>query len=330
MTTILVTGGAGYIGSHTCKALAAKGYTPVVFDNLSTGHREFVKWGELIEGDIRDTAKLRSALEDTSAKAVIHFAALAYVGESIQQPQRYYENNVVGSLSLLRAMRDAGCQSLVFSSTCAVYGEVTELPINIAHPTHPINPYGRSKRLVEQVLEDCHSAYQLDSVALRYFNAAGADLDGEIGERRDPEPHLIPNVIRAALNADAILELYGDDYPTSDGSCVRDYIHVADLASAHVKALEYLVMDGGRHGAHRFNLGAGTGTSNKEMIALVEHYAKAKIETRVMPRRPGDPSALYADITHTRKVLGWEPKVSDIDTIIRSALAWEQKELDRE
>lgn len=298
----------------------------MVFDNLSTGHREFVKWGELIEGDIRDTKALAAALMDTGAAAVIHFAALAYVGESIQQPQRYYDNNVVGSLSLLRAMQSTGCRSLVFSSTCAVYGEVKELPIRITHPPEPINPYGRSKRLVELVLQDCYKADQLNSVALRYFNAAGADLDGEIGERHDPEPHLLPNIIRAALDNTVTMELYGDDYPTADGSCVRDYIHVADLASAHVKALEFLIQGDGHAGAHHFNLGAGAGTSNKEMIALVEQQAGARVKTRLMPRRPGDPSTLYADISHSREVLGWEPVVSDMDTIIRSALAWEQRE----
>ncbi|NNC99083.1 MAG: UDP-glucose 4-epimerase GalE, partial [Gammaproteobacteria bacterium] len=240
MTTILVTGGAGYIGSHTCKALAAQGYTPVVFDNLSEGHRDFVRWGELIEGDVRDTARLQQVLIEKFPAAVIHFAASAYVGVSIEQPQAYYENNIIGSLSLLTAMRAAGCRNIVFSSSCAVYGKVDSLPIKPNQATMPINPYGRSKLAVEQVLADCQAAYGLNSVSLRYFNAAGADPDCEIGEWHIPETHLIPNVIYAALDNSQPLQLFGNDYHTPDGTCVRDYVHVSDLAAAHVLAVEYL------------------------------------------------------------------------------------------
>ena len=327
MTTILVTGGAGYIGSHTCKVLDANGYTPVVYDNLSEGHKDFVKWGELVEGDVRDTAKLSKIIKQISPQAVIHFAASAYVGDSVKQPLRYYENNLSGSLSLLQAMQNGACDKLIFSSTCAVYGEVDKLPIKIDQATKPINPYGRSKLMVEKAINDCAIANGVNSVALRYFNAAGADLDCQIGERHIPEPHIIPNVINAALHPcqEHVFELYGDDYGTADGTCVRDYIHVTDLANAHVLAVKYLE---GHKGVFKFNLGAGQGTSIKQLISLVEKEV-GPVVFKVQPRRSGDPAVLYADTTTSKNELGWEPIYSDMQTIISSAAKWAMKEINR-
>ena len=323
MNKVLVTGGAGYIGSHTCKALAAEGFTPVVFDNLSEGHREFVQWGELIEGDVRDTPALQRAIEDVAPQAIIHFAASAYVGVSTNDPQSYYENNVVGTLSLLDAMQMAGCDNLVFSSTCAVYGDVDRLPIDSGFATRPINPYGRTKLMVEKILADCNRAFDLNSVSLRYFNAAGADLAGHIGERHIPETHLIPNVINAALDQSPRLQVFGDDYPTVDGTCERDYVHVADLASAHVLAVQYLARN---RGTHHFNLGAGVATSIRQIIAAVELQTKLTVPWDMQPRRAGDPASLYADASETETELGWRAKHSDLSTIIHSAVNWAKKE----
>lgn len=324
MSVVLVTGGAGYIGSHTCKALAAKGYTPVVYDNLSEGHADFVQWGPLVEGDVAETQKLSATIARFRPAAVIHFAASAYVGKSMTEPQRYYENNVLGSLSILAAMQEQGCAKLVFSSTCAVYGEVKQLPISLSTAPRPINPYGRSKLMVEQIIQDCVSANKLNAVALRYFNAAGADAESEIGERHIPEPHLIPNIINAALHGGQPLQINGDDYPTHDGTCVRDYIHVADLAAAHVQALEYL---DDNVGSHTFNLGAGQGYSIKQVVAEVESQTGQKIATSYQARRPGDPAELTADIQHTIRELGWRPEHSTLDNIISTALAWARKEM---
>ncbi len=327
MTTILVTGGAGYIGSHACKVLDANGYTPIVYDNLSEGHKDFVKWGELVEGDVRDTEKLSKVIKKISPQAVIHFAASAYVGDSVRQPLHYYENNLGGSLSLLQAMQNGACNKLIFSSTCAVYGEVDNLPIMISQPTKPINPYGRSKLMVEKIINDYANANGVDSVALRYFNAAGADLESQIGERHIPEPHIIPNVINAALHPDEehVFELYGDDYDTADGTCIRDYIHVTDLANAHVLAVKYLE---DHKGAFKFNLGAGQGTSIKQLVSLVEQEL-GPVTFKVKPRRPGDPAELYADTTTSKKELAWEPMHSDMQTIISSAVKWAKKEINR-
>lgn len=323
MTTILVTGGAGYIGSHTCKALASKGLQPLVYDNLSEGHAEFVKWGELVVGDVRDVERLDQVFKRYQPDAVIHFAASAYVGESIKQPQRYYENNVAGSVSLLTAMQKNQCQNIVFSSTCAVYGQPDSLPINLQTKPKPINPYGRSKLMVEQVLQDSAAAWGLNSVALRYFNAAGADAQGEIGERHIPETHLLPNAIGAALGNFPPLQIFGADYATPDGTCVRDYVHVADLAAGHVRALDYLQE---KRGFHRFNLGSGQGWSVQQIVDEVSAYVGTPVPHKVEARRPGDPAELVADISQTVESLGWRPACSDLQTIVRSAVDWARLE----
>ncbi len=319
MRTILVTGGAGYIGSHTCKALAQRGYTPVVYDNLSEGHREFVRWGDFFAGDTRDGERLGEVFKQVRPDAVIHFAASAYVGESMRDPQTYYENNVTGSLSLLSAMNEVGCRRFVFSSTCAVYGEVEVLPINLETATRPINPYGRSKLMVEQVLNDVCRAHQVDSVALRYFNAAGADSDGELGEWHEPETHLIPNAINAALGASSALKVFGYDYPTADGTCVRDYIHVADLAAGHVAALEYMDREAGNH---VFNLGSGHGVSIRQVLDEIALQLGVPVPHDYAARRPGDPPELTADISVSQRELGWTPSHSELPNIISTALNW--------
>lgn len=323
MSTILVTGGAGYIGSHTCKALAAQGYTPVVYDNLSEGHAEFVRWGPLVEGELRDEDCLRATFTRFRPAAVIHFAALGYVGESMKDPQAYYENNVAGSLSLLDAMRKEGCNRLVFSSTCAVYGEPAALPISKQTATAPISPYGHSKLMVEQAIADCGRAFGLNSVALRYFNAAGADASGEIGERHIPETHLIPNALMAALDESAVLNVYGNDYPTTDGTCIRDFIHVSDLAEGHINALQYSEEIPGNH---VFNLGSGKGVSISELIYEVERQTGRQVKVNWCPRRPGDPPALVADIEATVEVLGWQPENSSLAEIVRTAASWAMAE----
>ena len=324
MDTVLVTGGAGYVGSHTCKQLAASGYRPLVYDNLSEGHAEFVKWGDLIEGDIADTDKLLEVFQGHKPSAVIHFAASAYVGESMRNPQAYYDNNVGGSLSLLTAMREGGCSQIVFSSTCAVYGVPSSLPISIDAEPNPISPYGRSKLMVEHMLRDVAAVHGIRSLCLRYFNAAGADGEGEIGERHLPETHLIPNAINAALKRQEPLMLFGDDYPTADGTCVRDYVHVTDLAAGHVAALDYLDQ---HKGHHIFNLGAGTGVSIKQVIAEIESQLDVKVTVELQARRPGDPAELTADISHTARELGWRPEHSTLKELIGSAIQWAKSEL---
>jgi UDP-arabinose 4-epimerase len=316
---VIVTGGAGYIGSHVCKALAARGVVPVTVDNLSRGHREAVKWGPLEEADLRDRAKLDAVFARYRPEAVLHFAAFAYVGESVQDPAIYYENNVGGTLSLLGAMRAAGCGRLVFSSTCAVYGTPPTLPIVEELPLAPINPYGWSKRMVEEVLASHDAAYGLRSVSLRYFNAAGADPDLETGERHDPETHLIPLALDAAAGRAPAIRVFGTDYDTPDGTCVRDYIHVVDLADAHVAALDHL----GRGGATvSLNLGAGAGYSVLEVLAAAEQVTGRPIRRELEPRRPGDPPRLVADARRARELLGWQARRSDLTTILRHAWAW--------
>ena len=316
---VIVTGGAGYIGSHTCKELAAQGFRPIVIDDLSTGHADFVKWGPLLQARIQDTPAVLAAFNEYKPIAVFHFAASASVGESMQSPQAYYDNNVVGSISLLTAMRESGCQHMIFSSTCAVYGWPQSVPIPTDHPTKPINPYGSSKLMVEQILADCAAADNLSVANLRYFNAAGADADCEVGERHDPETHLIPNAIHAALGQAGPLKVFGDDYDTEDGTCIRDYIHVRDLAAAHVAALDLLLRE---QGVHTFNLGAQQGTSVKQIIAAVERQSGQPVPVRIVGRRAGDPAELIADGTIAQQQLGWRPRYSDIDTIIDSALQW--------
>lgn len=316
---VLVTGGAGYIGSHACKALAKAGFRPVVFDNLSRGHREAVRWGPLVEGDLADRQRLRAALVEHRVVAVMHFAAFAYVGESVTDPALYYRNNLVGTLSLLEAMREAGVGEIVFSSTCATYGIPDRVPIREDAPRHPVNPYGETKLAIERALHWYAEAYRMRSVSLRYFNAAGADPEGETGERHDPETHLVPLVLQAALGQRRHIDIYGTDYPTPDGTAIRDYVHVSDLAVAHLRALERLRGGGGNAAV---NLGTGRGHSVREVIAAAEAATGNRVPSREAPRRPGDPPALVADPSLARDILGWRPQHSDLDTIIRTALAW--------
>jgi UDP-arabinose 4-epimerase len=319
---VLVTGGAGYIGSHACKALAAAGYTPVTYDNLSRGHRHAVRWGPLVEGDIADRAGVISALKAHRIASVMHFAAFAYVGESGTDPALYYRNNVCGTLSLLDAMREAEVNRMVFSSSCATYGLPDSVPIRETMSQLPVNPYGETKLAIERVLRWYGPAYGLRSVALRYFNAAGCDRGGEIGEEHDPETHLIPLVLRAALGTAPPVQVFGSDYPTPDGTAIRDYIHVDDLAAAHVRALQYLAA-GGENAA--VNLATGNGYSVREIIAAVAKAVGHEVPQREAPRRAGDPPALVADANLAAEVLGWRAQCSDLDTIIETALAWEMR-----
>ncbi|MFL6612087.1 MAG: UDP-glucose 4-epimerase GalE [Pseudomonas sp.] len=316
---VLVTGGAGYIGSHVCKALAAAGWTPLAYDNLSAGHAWAVKWGPLVEGDVADRGRLGDVLLRFRIQAVIHLAAHAYVGESIRDPGKYFRNNVSGSLALLDAAAAARVEYLVFSSTCATYGLPEALPIGEAHPQRPVNPYGESKLFVERALGWYEKPHRLRSVALRYFNAAGADPDGEIGEEHEPETHLVPLAIQAALGLRAGVQIFGTDYPTADGTAVRDYVHVADLAAAHVAALDYLVRGGPSTAC---NLGTGQGHSVREVIAEVERVARRRIRTRAAPRRAGDPPILVACAEHAGRMLGWRARHSDLRTMVRTAWRW--------
>ncbi len=327
MKKILVTGGAGYIGSHVCKALAAAGYLPVTFDNLVYGHRRAVQWGPLVEGDILDRAALDEAFEEHKPVAIIHFAAFAYVGESVANPGKYYRNNVVGSLTLLEAARDWGVDEMVFSSTCATYGTPASVPIAESQPQRPINPYGTSKLMIEKMMGDFAIAHGLRSIALRYFNAAGADPDGEIGESHDPETHLIPLVLDAAAGVRPDVTIFGDQHPTPDGTCIRDYIHVCDLAQAHVLALQAL--ESGNPGA-AYNLGNGRGFSVKEVIEVARAVTGRQIQVRVGPARAGDPARLIADATLVRKELGWRPQFADLPGIIDTAWRWHQRDMKAE
>lgn len=320
---ILVTGGAGYVGSHCCKAFAKAGWDVTVFDNLSRGFKRFVKWGDFIEGDVLDKSALVEAMNTVKPDAIAHFAAFAYVGESVGSPDIYYENNTVGSLNILEAMRETGVNKMLFSSTCATYGVPETMPISEETPQSPINPYGWSKLFVEKMMWDYSKAYDLKCVALRYFNAAGADLEGEIGEAHDPEPHVIPLAIRGALSDDYTFTILGDDFDTRDGSCVRDFIHVEDLADAHKRALSYL-LEGGESDV--FNLGTGNGTTVKEIADAVERATSKAFERNIGPRRPGDPPVMIADAAKAKRILGWEPKHSDVDTIIQSAVNWHRKD----
>ena len=319
---ILVTGGAGYIGSHACKALARAGYTPVAFDNLVYGHREAVRWGPLIEGDLADRALVAQTLRRFEIAAVMHFAAYAYVGESMTKPELYFRNNVVNSLGLLESMNEAGIRRIVFSSTCATYGIPETVPIRETLPQRPVNPYGESKLMIERALHWHGVAHGLAHVALRYFNAAGADPEGETGEHHDPETHLIPLVLDAALGRRAQIDIYGTDYATPDGTAIRDYIHVTDLAAAHVQALDYLERGGA---SIALNLATGQGHSVLEVIAAAERIAGRRIPQREVAGRPGDPPCLVADATLANRTLGWTPRVSDLDTIIATAWAWHRR-----
>ena len=321
---ILVTGGAGYIGSHACKALAGAGYLPVVYDNLSRGHREAVRWGPLVEGDLADGRHLAETLRRHDIAAVMHFAAYAYVGESMAQPGLYFRNNVANSLVLLEAMREAAVKRIVFSSTCATYGTPAAIPIRESAPQQPVNPYGESKLMIERALHWHGVAHGLAHVALRYFNAAGADPDGEIGEHHDPETHLIPLVLDAALGRRAQIDIYGTDYGTPDGTAIRDYIHVTDLAAAHVQALGYLERGGA---STALNLATGQGHSVREVVAAAERVTGRRIPQREVARRPGDPPCLVADATLANRVLGWTPRLSDLDTIIATAWTWHKRQV---
>jgi UDP-arabinose 4-epimerase len=316
--SLLIVGGAGYIGSHTAKRAAAAGLQPVVLDNLVYGHRSAVKWGPLIEGDLADAALVRRVLREHQVTAVIHFAAYAYVGESVTNPRKYFHNNVVNTLNLLDAMVDAGVRDVVFSSTCAVYGEPREVPISESHPRDPVSPYGESKLAVEKILHWYARAYPLRFAALRYFNAAGADPEGELGEDHEPESHLIPLAIEAALGGRE-LSIFGSDYPTPDGTAIRDYIHVADLAEAHLLALKALE-DGAPH--LHVNLGTGRGHSVREVVAAVERASGRKVPARLVERRAGDPPALVADARQAAAVLGWKPRYPELDTIVEHAYRW--------
>ena len=319
---VMVTGGAGYIGSHTCKALAAAGWTPVAFDNLSCGHRWAVRWGPLVHGNLADTALIQQTLRRHQVQAVLHFAANAYVGESMRDPGKYFHNNTAGTFSLLEAMVAAGVPHLVLSSTCATYGQPEQLPLGEDHPQVPLNPYGESKLFIERSLKWYEQAHGLRSMVLRYFNAAGADADGEIGEDHEPETHLIPLVIQAALGAGPPVQVFGTDYPTRDGTAVRDYVHVTDLAEAHVAALVHLVA--GRPGA-ALNLGTGQGHTVSEVIRAVEAAAGRRVPVQLAARRSGDPAALVAASGRAAELLGWQPRHSDLDTIIRTAWAWHRR-----
>jgi UDP-glucose-4-epimerase GalE len=322
MERVIVTGGAGYIGAHACKALKAAGFEPVSYDNLVHGHRAAVRWGPFEPGDILDEHRLAEVFARHQPVAVMHFAAFAYVGESVCDPEKYYRNNVDGTASLLRAMRRAAVPRLIFSSSCATYGPAEAIPIAETQRQAPINPYGRTKLIGEQIARDYAAAYGFDCIALRYFNAAGADADGEIGEEHDPETHLIPLVLQVAAGIRQAITVFGDDYDTPDGTCIRDYLHVTDLADAHVAAVQRLGEDG------RFlalNLGTGTGASVREIIDAARRVTGRDIAVKIAARRDGDPPALVADPAAAADALGWRARHSDIDAILATAWAWQQR-----
>lgn len=319
---ILVTGGAGYIGSHVCKAVANAGYVPVTYDNLCAGHAWAVRWGPLEGGDLIDAARLDEVMRKYKPAAVIHLAGLIVVSESVKDPAQYYLNNVNGSIGLLDAMRRNGIERIVFSSSAAVYGEPEITPMPESHPQQPVNPYGTSKQMIERVLQDYARAYNLHSVSLRYFNAAGADAGGEIGEAHPVETHLIPLVLEVAAGKNHSVAIYGENYPTRDGTCIRDYIHVSDLAEAHVLALRYL---DNSVGAHAFNLGNGAGTTVREVIDVARRITGHAIPVRLEPPRPGDPAILLADPLRARRLLGWQACHSGLEQMVSSAWDWHRR-----
>lgn len=318
MKTVFVTGGAGYVGSHGCKAFDRAGWKVVTYDDLSRGWRGAVKWGPLVEGDISDTDAVAAALAAFRPDLVVHFAAYTHVGESIEQPDLYYRNNTAGTLALLEAMRRVGVKNIIFSSTCATFGIPIRLPVDEDHPQLPINPYGWSKMIVERMLEDYGNAYGFNTVALRYFNAAGGDPDGEAGERPGSEPRAIPRAIAAALNDEEIFTVNGTEFDTRDGSAVRDYVHVTDLARAHVLAAEMLAQRGG---THVFNLGTGVGTTVLEVVEAVRRASGGRLQLRIGPARRGDPPVLVASAHKAKRELGWVPELS-LDRIVETAIAW--------
>ena len=321
---ILIVGGAGYIGSHVNKFLHRSGFKTVVFDSLVYGSREFVKWGEFVLGDLADKDQLRLCFKRYKIDAVMHFSAFAYVGESVIHPARYYLNNVSNTLNLLEVMREEKVRYFIFSSTCATYGVPEKTPIAEDHPQNPVNPYGKSKLMIEDILEDYDKAYGIRHVNLRYFNAAGADPEGEIGERHDPETHLIPLAVYSALGARDDIKIFGTDYPTKDGTCIRDYIHVSDLADAHIKALGYL-MD--KDTSNSFNLGNGIGHSVREIIDAVKRISRKDVRVVESERREGDPPVLISNYKKAVDVLGWRPRYADIDTIVETAYRWHSRDV---
>jgi len=319
---ILIVGGAGYIGSHINKELTKKGFETVVFDSLVKGHQEAVKWGEFFQGDLANIEDLRQVFSKYKIDAVLHFAAFIEVGESVKDPQKYYQNNVKNTLNLFQVMLENDVKKIIFSSTAATFGNPQYTPIDEKHPQIPINPYGQAKLMVEKILADYDFAYGLKYVALRYFNACGADLDNEIGENHTPESHLIPLILDAAIGKREDIKIFGTDYPTPDGTCVRDYVHVTDLAQAHILALQYL-LDG--NDSNSFNLGNGKGFSVKEVIDTAKKVTGVNFKVTEVERRAGDPPELVADSTKAKQVLKWQPQYADLETIVKSAWAWHQK-----
>ncbi len=318
---ILVCGGAGYIGSHINKELNKEGYETVVFDNLIHGHEEAVKWGTFVKGDLKNIDDLEVVFSKYDIEAVFHFAAYAYVGESVKEPEKYYYNNVANTLNLLKVIKEYGCKKIIFSSTCATYGEPDHVPITEDMPQNPINPYGATKLMMERIFKDYHTAYGLEFVVLRYFNAAGCDPEGEIGESHNPETHIIPLVLDAAGGQREDIKVFGTDYDTPDGSCIRDYIHVTDLASAHLLALHHL--EQGKK-SDFFNLGNENGTSVLEVIDSVKRVTSRDFKVTLSDRRPGDPAKLVGSSKKAQRVLGWKPQYADIDTIVRHAWSWHE------
>ncbi|HET6157692.1 MAG TPA: UDP-glucose 4-epimerase GalE [Dongiaceae bacterium] len=322
--SVLVTGGAGYVGSHVCKALHRSGLTPVTLDNLSSGHRQAVKWGPLEVGDVRDEDLVAEIMVRHKVTSVLHFAALSLVGESASKPHEYYDNNLAGTLSLVAAMGRCKVSRIVFSSTCAVYGMPDKLPIEETEATRPINVYGRTKLAVENFLSDMAATGAIRTVMLRYFNAAGADADGDIGEAHAPETHLVPLAIQAALQGDQPLSVFGSDYPTTDGTCERDYVHVEDLAEAHLQALAFLDTNGG---SRAFNLGTGQAVSVRQVLRAIERVLGVTVPTIEAPRRAGDPPRLFAAPGRAERDLGWVATRSDISSIVESAVRWHRSNL---
>jgi UDP-glucose 4-epimerase len=323
MTNILVTGGAGYIGSHCCKELHRRGFNPITIDNLVYGFEDFVRWGDFFKGDLANPQDIDTCFKQHRIDAVIHFAAYAYVGESVTDPLKYYENNVRNTIHLLRAALAHGVRYFIFSSSCATYGIPESIPIDETHPLNPVNPYGRTKQMVEDILKDCDAAYGLRYSSLRYFNAAGADPEGEVGEKHNPETHLIPLILDVAAGKTKEVTIFGNDYPTEDGTCIRDYIHVTDLARAHVLALGHLL---GGVGSEIINLGLGQGFSVKEVVEQVSKVTGQNIATVYGDRRPDAPPVLVASNAKAMECLNWQPEYTSLDDIIRTAWNWHRKQ----
>lgn len=319
---ILIAGGAGYIGSHAAKAVRLAGLEPIVLDDLSSGHEHAVRWGPLVRADIRNADGVRAAIREYKPDAVMQFAARIEVGEGEKDPAHFYDNNVAGTLNLVRVMLEEGVKNLVFSSTCAIYGDPERLPLTEDLPKKPVSVYGRTKLMCEQILEDISKAHGLNFAALRYFNAAGADPEGETGEEHDPETHLIPNALKAAVGLGGPMKLFGNDYPTPDGTCIRDFIHVTDLAEAHILAANRLAAGSGNL---QLNLGSGNRNTVLEVLQAVERATGRPVPVTMCPRRPGDAIALYADTTKVRRELGWTPKLSDIDSVVSTAWAFHRR-----